>query len=268
MFIKETEMLKEESLALDTPTSPLLAPPPPATVSLSRDTFKRLVKDVKDLITDPLTSHGIYYQHNDDNILTGYAMIIGPAGTPYADGFYFFKFTFPTNYPFAPPVLTYLTNDGTTRFNPNFYKTGKVCLSILNTWKGERWTACQSISTVLLVLCSTLNEYPLTNEPGILAQNKQVLPYNDILMYKNMTYSIVQQLHMARTEPVPDYMQPFSTVMNAHFDQVYTTLIQRIHQMQEKYKNTETTIGIKLYNLRVDMRFDDLSASILNTKLI
>ena len=33
--------------------------------------------------------------------------------------------------------LTYLTNDGNTRFHPNLYRNGKVCLSVLNTWRGK-----------------------------------------------------------------------------------------------------------------------------------
>ena len=46
---------------------------------------------------------------------------------------------YPTEYPFKPPKVTYKTNDGFTRFNPNLYKNGKVCISLLNTWQGEQW---------------------------------------------------------------------------------------------------------------------------------
>ena len=236
----------------------------PATITLSRDTFKRLVKDVKTLLHEPLTSNGIYYQHNDDNILTGHAMIIGPSGTPYADGFYFFKFTFPTNYPYSPPIVTFLTNDGKTRFNPNFYRTGKVCLSLLNTWKGERWTACQSISSILLVLCSTLNEYPLTNEPGIRISDKQVLPYNDILTYRNTEYAVVQQLKLLqRAEPPPDFMQPFTAVMQSHFAKTRENLIQRLIQLQQKYNGADVSLRIKLYDSNLQTRFADVLASLI-----
>ena len=49
-------------------------------------------------------------------------------------------------------TLNYLTNDGKTRFNPNLYRNGKVCISLLNTWKGEQWTSCQTIESILLSL--------------------------------------------------------------------------------------------------------------------
>ena len=125
-------------------------------IIITQDTVKRLVKDVKEIMKNPLTSQGIFYQHDENDMLKGYAMIVGPKDTPYEDGFYFFEFKFPTNYPFSPPNVIYNTNDGRTRFNPNLYVNGKVCISILNTWKGEQWTSCQTISSILLTLASIL----------------------------------------------------------------------------------------------------------------
>ena len=151
---------------------------------------KRIVKDVKEIIKNPLTNQGIYYQHDEENMLTGHAIIIGPSETPYEDGFYFFKFNFPTNYPFSPPTVTYFTNDGLTRFNPNLYKSGKVCVSVLNTWRGEPWTSCQTISSILLVLCTLLSSNPIENEPGINSNHPDCKNYNDILTYKNIEVAI------------------------------------------------------------------------------
>lgn len=51
--------------------------------------------------------------------------------------------------------------------HPNMYKNRKVCVSILNTWRGEQWSGCQTIKSVLLTLMSLLDSKPLLNEPGI-----------------------------------------------------------------------------------------------------
>ena len=99
---------------------------------------KRLVKDVKDIIKKPLLDNGIIYSHSEENMLKGYAIIFGPKDTIYENGVYFFEFDFPKTYPYAPPKLTYLTNNGKTRFNPNLYRNGKVCVSILNTLERTR----------------------------------------------------------------------------------------------------------------------------------
>ena len=135
------------------------------TTFISKETINRLLKDVKQIIKSPLTDNGIYYIHDDTDMLKGYALIIGPENTPYFGGYYFFEFYYPVDYPHSPPKVTYCTNRNGIRFNPNLYVCGKVCVSLLNTWRGDQWTSCQTISTVLLTLCTLLNETPLLNEP-------------------------------------------------------------------------------------------------------
>ncbi|XP_023890078.2 putative ubiquitin-conjugating enzyme E2 38 [Quercus suber] len=97
------------------------------------------------------------------------AVIVGAAGTPYHDGLFFFDFAFPPDYPNSPPKAYYHSHG--YHLNPNLYSDGKVCLSLLNTWNGEkeaRWDPCKS--TILQVLVSlqglVLNEKPYYNEPG------------------------------------------------------------------------------------------------------
>ncbi|GAB4859587.1 hypothetical protein Ancab_011060 [Ancistrocladus abbreviatus] len=97
------------------------------------------------------------------------AVIIGPAGTPYHDGLFVFDAMFPPTYPNEPPMVYYYS--GGLRLNPNLYECGKVCLSLLNTWRGNRtemWLPEKS--TMLQVLVSIqaliLNAKPFFNEPG------------------------------------------------------------------------------------------------------
>ena len=45
--------------------------------------------------------------------------------------------------------VTFLTTGcGTVRFNPNLYADGKVCLSLLGTYDGPRWTPGGSLYQV------------------------------------------------------------------------------------------------------------------------
>jgi len=155
---------------------------------------KRLLKDVVDIIKNPLEDNGIYYKHDDNNMFCGYALIIGPKNTLYNYGNYLFKFEFPKDYPFSPPKLTYLTNNGYTRFHPNLYITGKVCLSILNTWRGEQWTSCQTIRSILLTLVTLFHNKPLLNEPGLTEKYKDFNNYNEIIQYENYNTAILYLL--------------------------------------------------------------------------
>ena len=86
--------------------------------------IKRIIKDVTQLIKDPLTNQGIYYKQDEENIYLGHALIIGPKNTLYQYGFYMFKFVFSDAYPVKPPVVSYLTNNHNIRFHPNLYRNG------------------------------------------------------------------------------------------------------------------------------------------------
>ena len=151
---------------------------------------KRLAKDIIEIIKNPLIDNGIYYKHDDDNMLMGYALVMGPEDTIYNYGYYFFKFNFTKEYPFKPPVLEYLTNGNGIRFHPNLYKNGKVCLSLLNTWSGEQWTSCQTIRTILLNLVTLFHNKPLLNEPGITEKYKYFKVYNEIIEFSNYNTAV------------------------------------------------------------------------------
>ena len=160
------------------------------TTFISKDTITRLLKDVKCIMKNPLTENGIYYIHDDVDIMKGYALIIGPSDTPYFGGNYFFELNFPADYPHSPPKVKYCTNGNNVRFNPNLYTCGKVCVSLLNTWRGEQWTSCQSISTVLLTLCTLLCKEPLLNEPGVDKSNPDMNSYDEIIQIANLDIAI------------------------------------------------------------------------------
>jgi len=77
--------------------------------------------------------------------------IMGAEGTPYAHGAFIYDIYFDDNYPNGPPKMNLsTTGNGKVRFNPNLYSCGKVCLSLLGTWRGnasENWDP--KLSTLL-----------------------------------------------------------------------------------------------------------------------
>ncbi|XP_076951510.1 putative ubiquitin-conjugating enzyme E2 24 [Bidens hawaiensis] len=97
------------------------------------------------------------------------AAIVGAPETPYHDCLFFFDIFLPPEYPYEPPMVHY--DSGGLRVNPNLYESGRVCLSLLNTWTGtgtETWNP--NGSTILQVLLSlqalVLNKNPYFNEAG------------------------------------------------------------------------------------------------------
>lgn len=192
--------------------------------------LKRILLDVKEMVDDPLEH--IHYAHDEQNAMKGYACIRGPPATPYAYGYYFFEFEFPTNYPFSPPTLKFLNYDGCTRFNPNLYINGKVCLSILNTWDGEKWSACQSIRTILLTLVTLLNEEPLLNEPGISREHPQFAQYHTLIEYKNVEISILKYLQKTN---LPYAFHVFHPILVESFVQHAPRLIEQFRDKPTQF---------------------------------
>lgn len=209
-------------------------------ISISKDAIKRLFKDIAEIIKTPLHDQGIYYKHSETDILEGWALIIGPKDSLYRDGYYFFKFEFPTNYPHAPPLLHYYTNDGITRFHPNFYKSGKVCVDILNTWRGEKWSGCQTISSVLLTLVSIMDNEPILNEPGITKKNPDYFNYHNLVEYRNYSFAIYELLYSIEqfTKYIPikekEHLEYFYSVMKAHYISNKESIMKKLQENKER----------------------------------
>ena len=228
------------------------------TIMISSSTIKRLASDVKKIMKEPLTEQGIYYKHDDTNMLLGYAMIVGPKNTPYENGYYFFDFSFPVNYPFAPPTVKYYTNDGYTRFNPNLYKSGKVCVSILNTWHGEQWTGCQTISSILLTLCTLFTENPLLNEPGVLNTSYDIIPYNNSIHYKN--YEIAIYNNMINCSNNSNIFNIFYNDMKLLFLKNYDSIINNIKNKIDTDNDKEYIV--KLYHMITRTNYSSIFSKI------
>ena len=246
-------------------------------MSLNKNTIKRIASDVKYLLNNNnniLENENIYYKHSDSNILTGYAVIVGNVDTPYLYGYYFFKFDFPENYPFSPPKVTFLTNDGKMRFNPNYYTCGKVCLSLLNTWNGDGWTSCQTIYSILIVLSSVLTNNPLLNEPGINSNNLNLEKYNFLVEYKNYEFAICKQLNFLKNvienknnEINNDYYNiilKFQEIMKLSFNKNKENIKNSIDSLENKFNNShsnnnrDNNISVNIYNLNEKIDFEKI----------
>jgi ubiquitin-protein ligase len=66
---------------------------------ITKESISRLIRDVRDIKNNHLNENNIYYEHDNEDMLKGYALIVGPKDTPYFGGYYFFEFIFPNNYP-------------------------------------------------------------------------------------------------------------------------------------------------------------------------
>lgn len=237
------------------------------TTFISKETINRLLKDVKYIIKNPLTEQGIYYIHDDTDILKGYAMIVGPSDTPYFGGFYFFEFNYPSDYPHSPPKVNYCTNGNRIRFNPNLYTCGKVCVSLLNTWRGDQWTSCQSISTVLLTLCTLLCKDPLLNEPGITNQHKDIINYNEIIDFSNLNIAVCD-IVMKKKDIYLPFFENFYIFIKENFNKNYEKMCEISEKKKLDINIQNKFLRTSIYNMSVHIDYENILFKLSESKQI
>jgi ubiquitin-conjugating enzyme E2 Z len=159
----------------------------------------RITKEIAHIQRGNDLSLAVAYRESDVRHVR--ALIIGPPETPYEFGFFEFDIKFGKDYPIkSPNVKAITTNSSRCRFNPNIYNCGKVCLSILGTWRGEpgeEWSSAQGLESVLISIQSLMSSNPYENEPGYeraKKDEKEPKQYVAKIRHETMRISVIQRL--------------------------------------------------------------------------
>ena len=224
---------------------------------MEKNAIKRILnKDIKEISNQNLNSLGIYIQFNEDNFLTAKAMIVGPKDSLYHGAYLFFNIKFPKNYPFSPPDISYISRNR-IRIHPNIYVGhgtdgfGKVCLSILGTWSGPKWTSIMDITTVLLTIQSLLDKNPLHHEPG---QEKNVSMgnqlYNNVIEYDSINTLLLKNF----LDPPPGF-DIFLDDMKNEFKKNNHEIQNFLSKMKEEKRKE---ISVSFYRIQTVVDYPDL----------
>jgi ubiquitin-conjugating enzyme E2 D len=117
--------------------------------------LRRIHKEYKDIKNENIT--GIDAKPiKEENMYAWNAEIMGPIDSPFAGGKFLASIIFPTEYPFKPPKITFITKI----YHPNISNNGVICLDIL----GNQWSPALTITKILLSLSSLLTD-PNPNSP-------------------------------------------------------------------------------------------------------
>jgi ubiquitin-protein ligase len=222
-------------------------------MSISALAVRRITIDTKRAMD--LTENGLFWIPDETDLTHGWAIICGPEDSPYYGGSFCFEVRFPDDYPFSPPVFNYLTNDGRTRFNPNLYKNGKVCLSLLNTWQGEPWSGVQSLSSVLqCIQTAVLHAEPLRNEPAYasISTHRDFAVYNRMVFHATLEIAILS--HMA--DP-PPYLVPVYEPFRDHAIKAIPALITKARALAAEWDGK--TELMEFFGMSVKYRFGKLA---------
>jgi baculoviral IAP repeat-containing protein 6 len=186
-----------------------MASPAPA----GNEAASAAMREARDAAKLSLESDGILIRFDPNDLRTAYVCLVGPEGTPYEHCIFLFKFVLAANHPAAPPQATYLTNNGTTRFNPNLYTCGKVCLSVLGTWNGPSWVPATLECLGQTIRSAVLTDTPLRCEPcyersGI----ADIAPYSLFVECHSLNFALEQAI-----KSPPDGFTEFKPQITKYF---------------------------------------------------
>ena len=190
--------------------------------------FMRIKRDMMTIFKEP--PPGMIIVPDEMDMTKIHALVTGPFDTPYEGGFFYFLIRCPPNYPIsAPKVKLMTTGQGLVRFNPNFYKTGMICLSLLGTWSGPSWSPALSLGSLLISIQSMMNEKPYHNEPGYEKEKRygDVKRYNLIIQHETIRVAVLQSIE---TDSISQTslcnINPLFTVVKTSFPEFYEHYVE------------------------------------------
>ncbi|PWA72128.1 ubiquitin-conjugating enzyme family protein [Artemisia annua] len=121
--------------------------------------------------------------------------IIGPEGTPYHDGLFFFDLFFPNTYPKKPPLVRY--HSGGLVIHPHVFKCGEVCLRYFTPIDCERNKMWENGTSNMLQLLVSMQDLILNSKPffsgrafpklrNSMHREKYSLLYNETILIKSL----------------------------------------------------------------------------------
>ena len=103
----------------------------------------------------------------EGDLLCWDAVVHGPPDTPYAGGVFRLSMKVPTEYPIAPPLVSFIT----PIFHPNVHwKTGEICLDILKTAWSPAWTLQSVCRAITALMSCPEGDSPLNCDAGNLVR--------------------------------------------------------------------------------------------------
>lgn len=129
--------------------------------NLSPQIIRRVSKELQELFRAP--PEGIHVVINEEDVTDVQAIIDGPAGTPYANGYFKVKLILSKSFPSVPPKAFFLTKI----FHPNVdIKSGEICVNTLKRdWKPDLGIK-QILLTIKCLLIVPNPESALNEEAG------------------------------------------------------------------------------------------------------
>lgn len=208
--------------------------------------MKRVQQDIMHICKDPPPGCFVFPDENQSTVV--HCLLAGNADTPYEGGMFYFYLACPDDYPINPPRVKIMTGITRCRFNPNLYRDGKVCLSILNTWSGPSWQPVHSVASVLMSIQSLMNDKPYHNEPGFEKERYQgeVQAYNQVIRHETLQHAVLGMMNELNQGSLPEsFKQVMESVFLTMFDGYEEACQDNMHLDGQSFRDPfKTNAGV------------------------
>mmetsp|Transcript_2594 Transcript_2594/g.3623 ORF Transcript_2594/g.3623 Transcript_2594/m.3623 type:complete len:179 (+) Transcript_2594:108-644(+) len=135
---------------------------------------KRLRKELANLEKNIDPEDDVYLRPSSTGLMRWTALIKGPSDTPYADSIFRLIIKCSSDYPLAPPTISF----DTKIFHPNVhFGKGDVCLDILKKEWSPAWGLQAACRAVVALLSDPDPSSPLNCDAGNMLRAGDILAY-------------------------------------------------------------------------------------------
>jgi baculoviral IAP repeat-containing protein 6 len=213
---------------------------------VSRAWTRRLATEYSDLSKSlPINyDSSVFMRVHESKMSFAQVLILAPDNTPYGRGAFLFDVFFPATYPNTPPLVNLqTTGSGSVRFNPNLYNCGKVCLSLLGTWRGqagESWNpktstflqVAVSIQSLIFVPQPYFNEPGYERDMGTSHGQQRSDEYNRNIQIQTVRFAMIDQMK----NPPPG----FEKIIQTHFAMQKNIILQQVEDWAKSNSGLKT----------------------------
>ncbi|EEB09638.1 ubiquitin conjugating enzyme Ubc16 [Schizosaccharomyces japonicus yFS275] len=138
----------------------------------------RLLREYRQLRRERIPGVVDLHPISERNMYEWIALLEGPSETPYEGGTWILLLSIPKSYPIEPPSIRFCNKI----IHPNIcWKTGKVCIDILQTGWTPAWNLQSACLAVLSLLDNAETTSPLNADAAKLLRTGDRIAYNSLV---------------------------------------------------------------------------------------
>lgn len=200
----------------------------------------------KNILNDGMMD--MYVRRDRKNPRLLQALISGLPGTPYEAGLFMFEIKLDNNYPKDPPKINAVTNDYYLKYVPTITFGGKVNMSILGTWKGQKGDAEWGNDSNLYQALFSIQTFCFVDKPCLLELYSQNLSEITKTSDRYNAGVVVITTSLAMTKLLESPPVGFEDVVKYHFKNKAEYILSELFPKWLKLVEDVFTVKSKQYD--------------------